>query len=398
MWKIRQLTAICIFLSGLLLPLNVSMGNASFDPANDALAQPQAVTLTLAPSSPTVNVGDSRVLQVFINNVSDLGAFEFILSYNASVVTVTSVDLGPFLGSTGRSPFIAAKSFDNTTGKVVVGIASLGNAAGAVGSGVAISITFKGGAAVGTSQLTFSGVQITNVAGNTIASTAQNSSIAVQASAATSQPTATNPPNPTATPQPTATNPPNPTATSQPTATNPPNSTTTPSNPTPVATLELKSSLKVEGASGSTGLVGRTLLAEIEMGNLSAEAQKDLVVRVNLPDYVLVDSSSIEPAGGTVENVPNFNKANGWEQQAEAPVAKAVVWRLAQLPANGGKFVGKFKMVVTSAYDGKQPITLTTTVSGKTATSQQAVSASSSTSISACGYARCTYIPLLFWR
>mgnify|MGYP000969840223 CR=1 FL=1 len=105
----------------------------------------------------------------------------------------------------------------------------------------------------------------------------------------------------------------------------------------------------------------------------------------------------IESKGGTVENVPTTHKINPLEHQAEA-AAKAVVWRLAQLPANGSKFTGKFKMVVTSAYDGKQPITLTTTVSGKTATSQQAVSASASTSISACGYASCSYIPLLFGR
>lgn len=382
MRKLRQLTAICIFWGGLLLPLNVSTGNASFDAPNDALTQPQAVTLTLAPTSPTVNIGGSRVIQVMINNVSDLGAFEFILNYNPSVVTVTSVELGPFLGSTGRSPFIAAKSFDNTTGKAIVGVASIGGAAGAVGSGVAMSITFKGGRAVGTSSLTFSGMQVTNVAGNTIAATAQNSTIAVQTGEATT----------TATPIQTAT------ATPQPTVTNPPNSTTTPSNPTPTTLLELKSSLKVEGVSGSTGLVGRTLLAEIEMSNLSAEAQKDLVVRVNLPDYVLVDTTSIEPAGGTVENVPTTHKTNPLEHQTEVAAAKAVVWRLAQLPANGSKFVGKFKMVVTSAYDGKQPITLTTTVSGKTVTSQQAVSASASTSISACGYVSCSYIPLLFWR
>lgn len=378
--QLRQLTAICIFLSGLLLPLNISISNASFDVSNEALAQPQAVTLTLAPTSPTVDIGGSRVIQVMINNVSDLGAFEFILNYNPAVVTVTSVELGPFLGSTGRSPFIAAKSFDNTTGKAIVGVASIGGAAGAVGSGVAMSITFKGGGAVGTSPLTFSGMQVTNVAGNTIAATAQNSTILVQAGEATT----------TATPIQTAT------AMPQPTVTNPPNSTTTPSNPTPTALLELKSSLKVEGVSGSTGLVGRALLAEIEMSNLSAEAQKDLVVRVNLPDYVLVDTTSIEPAGGTVENVPTLNKTNPLEHQTEVAAAKAVVWRLAQLPVNSSKFVGKFKMVVTSAYDGKQPITLTTTVSGKTVTSQQAVSASASTSISACGYVSCLYMPLLF--
>lgn len=148
---------------------------------------------------------------------------------------------------------------------------------------------------------------------------------------------------------------------------------------------------------GSNGLVGSVLLAQFEMANSNNDAMKDVMVRMIVPDFVLIDTTSIEPAGGTVENVPTTHKINPLEHQAEA-AAKAVVWRLAQLPANGSKFTGKFKMVVTSAYDGKQPITLTTTVSGKTVTSQQAVSASASTSISACGYVSCSYIPLLFWR
>src|SRR5437762_59068 len=57
--------------------------------------------LYILPASRTVTAGEVFTLGIGISGVTNLGAFEFTLTYNPSVVTPTAAALGPFLGSTG---------------------------------------------------------------------------------------------------------------------------------------------------------------------------------------------------------------------------------------------------------------------------------------------------------
>ncbi len=97
-----------IFLAITLLPaLVMAVPSLSSPPApqdwgeRGAAAQ-QDPTVRIEPVQSTVTVGESFTVSVMIDNASDLGSFQFDLLFVASVVTVTNVTLGDFLGSTGR--------------------------------------------------------------------------------------------------------------------------------------------------------------------------------------------------------------------------------------------------------------------------------------------------------
>jgi hypothetical protein len=85
---------------------------------------------------------------------SGLGAFEFTITFDASVAGVTSVSPGPFLGSTGRAVNCAAPAI--LPGSVAYSCRTLGNTPGGPqGSGVLATIAFQPGAAFGSTNLAF---------------------------------------------------------------------------------------------------------------------------------------------------------------------------------------------------------------------------------------------------
>src|SRR5438128_2491657 len=59
------------------------------------------VLVYILPASRTVTAGETFTLDVGISGITNLGAFEFTLTYNPAIVTATAATLGPFLGSTG---------------------------------------------------------------------------------------------------------------------------------------------------------------------------------------------------------------------------------------------------------------------------------------------------------
>jgi len=78
-------------------------------------------------------------------SASDLGGFEFKLSYPPEIVKIADpadVTIGAFLASTGRTVSPLGPSIDNTSGKVTFGGYSYGTSAGASGDGVLASIKF----------------------------------------------------------------------------------------------------------------------------------------------------------------------------------------------------------------------------------------------------------------
>jgi len=63
----------------------------------------QGATIRLLPGSQNVQIGDSLTIDVAVDNVIDLAAFEFRLKYNPDVLKLEGVTEADFLGSTGRS-------------------------------------------------------------------------------------------------------------------------------------------------------------------------------------------------------------------------------------------------------------------------------------------------------
>ena len=117
-------------------------------------------TFLLSPS--TRQVGDdeaSTTVDVQIQDVSDLAAFQFDVTYDPAVVHVDDVTLGAFLGSGGRNTAALGPDIDNGTGRVAFGGFSYGTGSGAEGSGTLATITFSP-QATGTTSLTLTNVQL----------------------------------------------------------------------------------------------------------------------------------------------------------------------------------------------------------------------------------------------
>jgi hypothetical protein len=134
---------------------------APLDPAQPAgavvLADP---TIRLDPSSSTVPVGATFVVNVAVDDVLDLGGFEFTMTFDPAVVKVQNVALGPFLSSTGRTVG-AVGPVTSTLGVCDFGGFSFGEFAGPDGTGTVAAVTLEA-LAVGSTNLTFTAAQLTN--------------------------------------------------------------------------------------------------------------------------------------------------------------------------------------------------------------------------------------------
>jgi hypothetical protein len=123
-------------------------------------------TIRFDPSSKTVLPGASFVVKVAVDNATDLGGAEFALTFNPAVVTVVTVTLGSFLGSTGRSAAGVIPIINNTTGTAKYALYSSGTTgAGPNGTGTVAQITMQA-VAVGSTTLTFTKAQLTDTQWN----------------------------------------------------------------------------------------------------------------------------------------------------------------------------------------------------------------------------------------
>lgn len=133
----------------------------SADPRGDNIANAPvdqtAPTLSLAPATGAVTVGQTIDLEARIANASNLGAFEFTLTYNPAIVAFQRAAVGVFPGSTGRTIAIPqpAPLVNATVGRVSFGAYSYGAPNGPNGAGALARFTFRGVAA-GSAPIGFS--------------------------------------------------------------------------------------------------------------------------------------------------------------------------------------------------------------------------------------------------
>lgn len=126
----------------------------------------QTADLWIQPVSRTVTMGQVFTMGIAITNAVDLGAFEFTLEYNPTVVEVLTVTLGAFPSSTGRTFTPAGTVINPTAGTVTFGAYSMGTSpTGASGNGVLAVLTLRA-LAEGESNLTFRSAQVGDRAGN----------------------------------------------------------------------------------------------------------------------------------------------------------------------------------------------------------------------------------------
>lgn len=130
-------------------------------------------TVRIDPATSNVGLNATTVVNVRIENVSNLAGAEVHLTYNPATVRVESIQAGGF----PPPDFVAQSSFAN--GKVDYAIAVLPAQHPAVsGSGVLLQITLRG-LALGQSPLNFTSVILAASGGTAINATTQNGAITV---------------------------------------------------------------------------------------------------------------------------------------------------------------------------------------------------------------------------
>ncbi|NOZ04739.1 MAG: hypothetical protein GXP41_00080 [Chloroflexi bacterium] len=137
-------------------------------------------TVSLQPPSQIISPSaTSLTVTLSVQNISNLGGFEFVMTYNPAVVHVTSATMGSFLSSTGRTVFPVGPTIDNVGGTLHIGAASFGTQAGPSGNGLLVTITLVPQGS-GSTALGFSKMVLTDILGNPISAAAYGSSVTVQ--------------------------------------------------------------------------------------------------------------------------------------------------------------------------------------------------------------------------
>jgi hypothetical protein len=175
----------------------------------------------------SVAPGHSFAVNVMVDGAVDLGAFQFEVIYDPAVVTVTQIELEPFLESTGRTAQSIGPDIDNGAGEAAFGAFSFGAAAGPEGTGGLATVTFTV-VGSGTTALNLQDVLLTDTKANAQYPSVKGGTVTVAAPAPTPTPTAALP-SPTAPPtaMPTPASTPTATAGTEPAATVTPPETVT---------------------------------------------------------------------------------------------------------------------------------------------------------------------------
>lgn len=109
----------------------------------EADAPPPPATVRLVPSAPSYRVGDRIIVEVRIENATNVGSVPFHLRYNrAALEYVPPANQGPFLNSDGTNTVFLANDSPGG-GEVIVGLSRLGGGDGMSGGGTLASFQFQ---------------------------------------------------------------------------------------------------------------------------------------------------------------------------------------------------------------------------------------------------------------
>lgn len=153
--------------------------------AAPALAATPQVTFVAAPSP--AQQGSPLDISVLIAGVADLYAYNFSISFDASLLQVTSIDTGSFLAA-GGSTTGDTGLVDNTAGTISFAYNSLiGAIPGVSGNGTLLTVHLNA-IGTGTSPLTFVAADTTFLDSNLSTITVQTVDSSVQVAAAVPEP------------------------------------------------------------------------------------------------------------------------------------------------------------------------------------------------------------------
>jgi len=189
------ITALTLALTG-FASLGGSTPLVSVEARNATLQSP---TVRIEPTESSVDVSETFTITVMIDEADEVGGFQFDMLFITTTVTVDSVTLGDFLGSTGRTVGSVGPIIDNQAGRVSFGAWSLPGAPGPNGTGALALVTLTAQDS-GESPLDLLDVLVLDTHAEHETPTVEDGSVVVDAvPTATSTPTTTSTPTSTAT-------------------------------------------------------------------------------------------------------------------------------------------------------------------------------------------------------
>lgn len=150
--------------------------------------------VSIQPPAESPAVGSTFTTEVVISEAGDVLGFQFDINFDPAMFAVETVELGPFLGSTGRSARpLGPDQRAAAEGRVVYGGFTLGQGEGAAGDGMLATITWQALQA-GESEISLSKLQLAGAGGAALPSSVGESiRVAVGASAGGDQAAAEEP-------------------------------------------------------------------------------------------------------------------------------------------------------------------------------------------------------------
>jgi LysM repeat protein len=192
--------------------ISVASASAAVAEASEPAAAPLAAeqgsaSVSLDPSTTTVSVGETLIVNIQIQDVTDLFGADVRLQYDPTIVEVvdantlvpgTQISSGNFPDISGGKGFVAQNTVNSEEGTIGYAMTLLSPAPSVSGSGTLASITFRGKAS-GSSNISFTSVLLSDASANQIPASKSDGVITVGSGPA---PTLTPKPAPTATPVP----------------------------------------------------------------------------------------------------------------------------------------------------------------------------------------------------
>jgi C1A family cysteine protease len=145
----------------------------SFDPANtdstDLALKITTTAVTIEPASKVVGIGDTFIVDIFVDPDTDIAGAQFNLSFNASVVTANDVTERNLLSQGGASTYFTPGTINNIAGTITNVIGAIATPGASVSqSGTFATVSFTAGTAEGYSALDLSNVIVADKQGQPV--------------------------------------------------------------------------------------------------------------------------------------------------------------------------------------------------------------------------------------
>ena len=155
----------------------IAMMTPSEEPDDEIPAGPAVVRLV--PSRPIYDVGDSVIVQVVIDQATNVSTVTFHLHYDPQVLVFVPPGIeGPFMSGDGSATVFLA-SDPGGAGEVVVALSRMGAAEGAEGSGTLAVFQFQA-VAVGSCGFAFTGASVKDPQARYLAASFNAASVKVE--------------------------------------------------------------------------------------------------------------------------------------------------------------------------------------------------------------------------